>query len=41
MWQEVISNKEAHEDPVVNAPLKVKGKREAGHRQLSGQVLKT
>lgn len=41
MWQEVISNKEAHEDPVVYAPLKVKGERQAGHGQLSGQVLKT
>lgn len=41
MWQEVISDKEAHEDPVVDAPLKVKGKWQAGHGQLSGQVLKT
>ncbi len=41
MWQEIISNKETHEDPVVDAPLKVKGKRKAGHGQLSGQVLKT
>lgn len=41
MRKEVISNKETHEDPVVYTPLKVEGKRQAGHRQLSGEVLKT
>lgn len=41
MWQEVVSNKKAHEDPVIYAPLKVEGKRQAGHGQLSGEVLKT
>lgn len=40
MWKEVVPNKETHEDPVVHAPLKVEGKRQAGHGQLSGQVLK-
>lgn len=40
MWQEVISNKETHKDPVIYTPLKVEGKRQAGHGQLSGQVLK-
>lgn len=37
--QEVVPDEEAHEDPVVDAPLKVEGKRQAGHGQLSGQVL--
>lgn len=41
MWKEIISNKETHEDPVVYAPLEVEGKRQAGHGQLSGQILKT
>lgn len=41
MWEEVISNKETHEDPIINAPLEVEGKRQAGHRQLSGEVLNT
>lgn len=41
VWKEVISNKETHEDPVVHTPLKVKGKGQAGHRELSGEVLKT
>lgn len=41
MRQEVVSYKEAHEDPVVHAPLEVKGKGQAGHGQLSGQVLET
>lgn len=41
MWQEIISNKETHEDPVVDASLKIKGKRQTGHGQLSGEVLKT
>lgn len=40
MWQEVISNKETHKDPVIYTPLKVEGKRQAGHGQLSSQVLK-
>lgn len=40
MRQEVISNEETHEDPVIHTALKVKGKRQAGHRQLSGEVLK-
>lgn len=41
MRKEVISNKETHEDPVVYTPLKVEGKRQAGHGQLSREVLKT
>lgn len=41
VWKEVISNKETHEDPIVHTPLKVKGERQAGHRELSGKVLKT
>lgn len=41
MWKEVIPNKETHEDPVINAPLEFEGKRQAGHRQLSGEVLNT
>lgn len=41
MWEEVVSYEETHEDPVVDAALEVKLKRQAGHRQLSGQVLKT
>lgn len=41
VWKEVISNKEAHEDPVVYTSLKVKGKGQAGHGELPGQVLRT
>lgn len=41
MWEEVISNKETHEDPIIHTPLKVKGERQAGHGELSGKVLKT
>lgn len=40
MWEEVISNEETHEDPIVHTPLKVKGERQAGHGELSGEVLK-
>lgn len=41
MWEEVVSYEETHEDPIVDAALEVKLKWQAGHRQLSGQVLKT
>ena len=35
MRQEVVSDKEAHEDPVVNDPLKVVGEREVRHLQVT------
>ena len=41
MRQKVVTNKEAHENPVVDTPLKVEGKWQAGHGQLSGEVLNT
>lgn len=41
MRQEVVPHEEAHEDPVVHAALKVEGKRQTGHGQFSGQVLRT
>lgn len=37
--QEVVPHKEAHEDPVVHAALKVKLEGQTGHGQLPGQVL--
>ena len=40
MRKEVVSHKEAHEDPVVNAPLDVKRERQAGHGELSFQILR-
>ena len=39
MREEVVANEEAHEDPVVHAPLEVKGERQAGHGELLLQVL--
>lgn len=39
MRKEVISHKEAHEDPIVNAPLNIKRERQAGHGELSFQIL--
>lgn len=41
-WQvreEVIPHEEAHEDPVIDAPFKIKSERQAGHGELSLQVL--
>lgn len=41
-WQvreEVIPHKEAHEDPVINTPFKIESERQAGHGELSLQVL--
>lgn len=40
VWEEVVSYEETHEDPIVDAALEVKLKWQAGHCQLSGQVLK-
>lgn len=39
MRKEVISHKEAHEDPVINTPLKIEGEGQAGHGELSFQIL--
>lgn len=39
MREEVIPHKEAHEDPVINTPFKIKSERQAGHRELSLQIL--
>lgn len=36
--EEVVSHK-AHEDPVIDAPLSVKRERQAGHGELSFQIL--
>lgn len=39
MRKKVISHKEAHEDPVINAPLNIKCEWKAGHGELSFQIL--
>lgn len=41
MRQEIVSNKEAHEDPVVHTPLELKGERQASHGQFPLQVLES
>lgn len=38
--EEVVSDKETHEHPVVDAPLKVKREGQTGHGQLSSEILK-
>lgn len=39
MREKVIPHKEAHEDPVINTPFKIKSERQAGHGEFSLQVL--
>lgn len=39
MREEVIPHKEAHKDPVVNTPFKIKSERQAGNGEFPLQVL--
>ena len=38
MWQKIISDKEAHEDPVINGSLEIKGERQSVDSQFSLEI---